>query len=62
MTGPGDDLVYSIPSCPGDGRDDGARAAGEGVEQGGFADVGTADDGDLGLVLDECAVGAKTAG
>jgi len=58
----GDDLVDCVASGAGDGRDDGARRAGEGVEQGGLADVGTADDGDLGLVLDECAVGAETAG
>jgi len=57
----GDDLVHSIAGGAGDGRDDGARGAGEGVEQGGFADVGTANDGDLGLVLDEGAVGAETA-
>jgi len=58
----GDDLVHSVAGGAGDGRDDGARAAGEGVEQGGLADVGTADDGDAGLVLDECAVGAEAAG
>ena len=57
----GDDFVDCVTGGAGDGRDDGARAAGEGVEQRGFADVGTADDGDLGLVLDECAVGTETA-
>ena len=57
-----DDLVYGVAGGAGDGRDNGARAAGEGVEKRGFADVGAADDGDLGLVLDECAVGAETAG
>ena len=58
----GDDLVDCVAGGAGDGRDNGACAAGEGVEQGGFADVGTADDGDLGLVLDECAVGAEKTG
>jgi len=52
-----DDFVDRIPSRPGYRTDNGARAAGEGVEKRRFADVGTADDGDLGLVLDECAVG-----
>ena len=58
----GDDLVDGVAGGAGDGRDDGARRAGEGVEQRRFADVGTADDGDLGFVLDECAVGTETAG
>ena len=62
VTGAGDDLIHSVAGGAGDGRDDGARAAGEGVEQRRFADVGTTDDGDPGLVLDECAVGAETAG
>ena len=58
----GDDLVDGVAGGAGDGRDNGARRAGEGVEQGGLAYVGTADDGDPGFVLDECAVGTETAG
>jgi len=57
-----DDFVDCVAGGAGDGRDDGARAAGEGVEQRRLADVGTADDGDLGFVLDKCAVGAEAAG
>src|SRR5665213_3135459 len=44
-----DELVNCIPSRPGYRTDDGAVRAGEGVEQGGFADVGAADDGDAGF-------------
>ena len=46
----GDDFVDGVAGCSGDGADDGAVGAGEGVEQGGFADVGTANDGDVGFV------------
>ena len=58
----GDDFVDCVAGGAGDGRYDGARAASKCVEQRGFADVGTANDGDLGFVLDECAVGAEAAG
>src|ERR1035437_7495337 len=47
VMGAGYYFVYCIPSGAGDRGDDGAFGAGEGVEQGGFAYVGTADDGDL---------------
>src|ERR1019366_7219357 len=59
VAGAGDDLVYSIPSCTGYRADDGAGGSGEGVEQGGFADVGAADDGDAGFVGLQGAVGAE---
>ena len=62
VAGEGDDLIDRIPSCPCYWTDDGAVGSSERVEQRGFADVGTADDGDLGLVLDEGAVGAEAAG
>ena len=58
----GDDFVDGVAGGAGDGGDDGAVGSGEGVEQGGFADVGAADDGDLGLALVEGAVGAEAAG
>jgi hypothetical protein len=51
-------FVHRIAGGAGDGRDDGAAGAGERVEQRGFAHVGAADDGDLGFVLLELAVGA----
>jgi hypothetical protein len=41
---------------------DGAGAAGERVQQRGFADVGAANDGDAGFVLLECAMGSMEAG
>ena len=53
-----DDLVDRVAGGAGDGRDDGAGGAGEGIEQRGFADVGPADDGDRGFVLLELAVGS----
>jgi hypothetical protein len=53
-----DGFVNGIAGGSGDGRDDGAGGAGEGIEQGGFADVGAADDGYGGFVLFEFAVGA----
>src|ERR1039458_6145884 len=62
VAGAGDDFIYSIPSCTGYRTDDGAVGAGEGVEQGGLADVGTADDGDFGFVGFEGAVGAEETG
>jgi hypothetical protein len=62
VAGAGDDFVDSIPSCTGYRTDDGAVGSGEGVEQGGFADVGAADDGDAGFVGFEGAVGAEEAG
>ena len=42
-----DGLVHGIARGAGDGRNDGPLLAGERVEQGRFADVGPADDGDL---------------
>ena len=53
-----DDFVHRIASGSGDGRDDGAGGAGEGVEQRGLAHVGAANDGDGGFVLLELAVAA----
>ena len=44
-----DDLVDGVAGGAGDGRNDGPFGIGKGVEQGGFADVGAADDGDLGF-------------
>ena len=56
-----DDFVDGVAGGSGDGGDDGAGGSGECVEQGGFADVGAADDGDGGFVLFEFAVGAELA-
>ena len=55
-----DDFVDGVAGGAGDGRDDGARGAGERVQQRGFADVGAADDGDRGFALFELAVGPVT--
>ena len=57
-----DHFVHGIAGGPGDGRDNGAGGSGESVEQRGLADVGTADDGDGGLVLLEFTVGAMEEG
>ena len=43
----GDGLVDGVARGAGDGRDDGALLSGESVEEGRFAHVRTADDGDL---------------
>ena len=42
-----DGFVHGVAGGPGDGGNDGALLAGEGVEQRGFAHVGPADDGHL---------------
>src|SRR5581483_8264938 len=39
--------VHGVHGGAGDGRDDGTLFAGEAVEESGFADVGSADDGDF---------------
>ncbi len=56
-----DDLVDGVARGAGDVRNDGAVGAGQGVQQGGLADVGAADDGDLGLARLILAVRALLA-
>ena len=55
-------FIDGVAGGAGDGGDDGAVSAGEGVEEGGFADVGAADDGDGGFNLLVFAVGAVVVG
>jgi len=50
MVIPGEAAVVAVPGDPGDIGHQGFRGAGEAVEEGGFPDVGPADDGHQGLL------------